>query len=57
VSLLLSGLTASVSASDQVDRRHPGLAIVGQNYPFTAAEYYQRADSVVTADFKFRAGK
>lgn len=26
---------------------------VGQNYPFTAAEYYQRTNSVVTADFNF----
>ena len=26
---------------------------VGQNYPFTAAEYYQRTISVVTAVFNF----
>ncbi len=29
---------------------------VGQNYPFTAAEYYQRTNSVVTADFNFGTG-
>jgi 4-hydroxyacetophenone monooxygenase len=30
---------------------------VGQNYPFTAAEYYQRTNSVVTADFNFGIGR
>jgi 4-hydroxyacetophenone monooxygenase len=30
---------------------------VGQNYPFTAAEYYQRTNSVVTADFDFGIGR
>ena len=30
---------------------------VGQNYPFTAAEYYQRTDSVVKADFNFGTGR
>jgi 4-hydroxyacetophenone monooxygenase len=30
---------------------------VGQNYPFTAAEFYQRTNSVVTADFNFGTGR
>ncbi|MGY4290657.1 4-hydroxyacetophenone monooxygenase [Bradyrhizobium sp. LM2.7] len=30
---------------------------VGQNYPFTAAEFYQRTNSIVAADFYFGLGR
>jgi hypothetical protein len=26
---------------------------VGQNYPFTATEFYQRTNAVVAADYRF----